>query len=46
MYAAPFEWNLLQMKLKLQTLEPMEHFKTIIHSLEEDSLICNCFNVF
>uniref|UniRef100_A0A8C2EK04 Reverse transcriptase domain-containing protein n=1 Tax=Cyprinus carpio TaxID=7962 RepID=A0A8C2EK04_CYPCA len=43
MYAAPFEWNSIQTKLKLQTLLPMEHFKSITRSLEEDSLICNCF---
>jgi len=47
MYAAPFEWNLLQTKLKLQTLLPLQHFKSIIRSLEVDSqLICNCFKCF
>ncbi len=39
MYAAPSDWNLLQ--LKLQNLLSLDHFKTVIRQMEIDSMICN-----
>ncbi len=41
MYAAPSDWN-----LKLQKLLSLDHFKTVIQQIEDDSMICNCFKCF
>ncbi len=46
MYAAPSDWNLLQSKLKLQNLLSLDHFKTVIQQMEDDSVICDCFKCF
>ncbi len=46
MCAAPANWNLLQSKLKLQYLLSLDHFKTVIRQMEDDSMICNCFKCF
>jgi len=46
MYAAPFEWNLLQTKLKLQTLLPLEFISNLLfdHSTHWFAIVFKCFN--
>jgi len=43
MYAAPFDWNAIQTKLKLENLLTLDHFKSVIRRMEADQTLCNCF---
>ncbi len=42
-YAAPSDWNHLQLNLKLQSLMSLDLFKRVIRQMEIDSMTCNCF---
>ncbi len=43
-YAAPSDWNSLQMKLQLnQLLVSLSKFKTLLRPIENDLMICKCF---
>lgn len=42
-YAALFDWNFIQSKLKLQNLPSFDQFKADIWQLNDDSEKCNCF---
>jgi len=43
MYAAPFDWNALQTKLKFENLLTLDRFKSVIQRMEADQTLCNCF---
>ncbi len=42
-YAAPSDWNFLQMNSRLNQLVPFRYFKTVLCGLEKDLEICKCF---
>ncbi len=42
-YAAPSDWNSLQMKLQLNQLVSLSKFKTLLRPIENDLMICKCF---
>ncbi len=42
-YAAPSDWNFLQMNLRLNQLVPFRYLKTLLCGLEKDLEICKCF---
>ncbi len=42
-YAAPSDWNHLQLNLMLQSLMSLDLFKRVIRQMEIDSMTCNCF---
>ncbi len=42
-YAAPSDWNFLQMNLRLNQLVPFRYFKRLLCGLEKDLEICKCF---
>ncbi len=43
-YAAPSDWNFLQMKWRLNQLVPIRYYKTLLYGLEKDmEIVCYCF---
>ncbi len=42
-YAAPSDWNSLQIKLRLNQLVSLSNFKTLLCAIENDLMICKCF---
>ncbi len=42
-YAAPSDWNSLQMKLRLNQLVSLCQFKTLLRTIENGLMICKCF---